>query len=101
MSDGQEEGQIEPVSEQIIHSETEAIVAFQEVVEVKSSDIVTASDSEDRLKETELDELEKGKDEESTQTVDVSCEVDSPASGTSMVAHTVTDTAGEEPETSN
>ena len=100
-SDGQEEGQIESVSEQIIHSETEAIVESQEVVEVESSDIVAASDSEDRLKETELDALEKGKDEESTQTVDVSCEVDSPASGTSMVAHTVTDTAGEKPESSN
>ena len=100
-SDGQEEGQIESVSEQIIHSETEAIVESQEVVEVESSDIVAASDSEDRLKETELDALEKGKDEESTQTVDVSCEVDSPASGTSMVAHTVTDTAGEKPEGSN
>ena len=100
-SDGQEEGQIESVSEQIIHSETEAIVESQEVVEVESSDIVVASDSEDRLKEAEIDALEKGKDEESTQTVDVSCEVDSTASGTSMVAHTVTDTAGEKPEGSN
>ena len=100
-SEGQEEAQIESVSEQTIHSETEAIVESQEVVEVESSDIVAASDSEDRLKETELDALEKDKDEESTQAVDVSCEVDSPASGTSMVAHTVTDTVGEKPESSN
>ena len=101
-SDGQEEAQIGSVSEQTIHSETEAIVESQEVVEVESSDIVAASDSEDRLKETELYALEKDKDEESTQAVDVSCEVDSPATGcTSMVAHTVTDTVGEKPESSN
>jgi hypothetical protein len=68
---------------------------------VATSELVAASDSEDRLKETEIDALEKDKDEESTQAVGVSCEVDSPASGTSMVASTVTDTVGEKPESSN